>query len=233
METLLFWLPPALFALIGLKGRLMTGWRLFFCGFAALYVGVWITPSWYKLLDFLPAAANGYRVGIAVAAGFAAVFALLYCSSRALAGSDDDFEFPVVPARVLNFVCRFGFGAVLSALLFTLCATTPLRGKTRSNGSGFQAGANAALLKFTAAGDALTRFKPAAPRSERLAGMWFPQAPKTEEAPGAPAGKPAEADPERTPEASGKPTPPPPPRRPRPGNGERRGNAPRPTTDDR
>ena len=179
METLLFWTLPVLAALIGLKGRLMTGWRLFSCAASALYIGVWITPSWYKLLDFLPKGAAGYRVGIAVAVGFAAVFAILFCASRALAGGDD-FCFPVVPARVLNFFCRFGFGAVLSTLLFTLCAVTPLRLSTRGGGNGFQAGANAALLKFTAAGDGLCRFAPAVPRQERLNGLWFPQ-PEPEE----------------------------------------------------
>ena len=174
MEILLFWLLPVLTALIGLKGRLMTAWRLFFCTSAALYVGVWISPSWYELLDFFPAGWENYRIGVATAVGFAAVFALLFCSSRALAGGgDDDFCFPHVPERIFNTVCWFGFGIALSTLLFTLCAMTPLRMSTRNNGDRFQSGANSALLKFTAVGDALTFFRPAVPREEKLKEMWF------------------------------------------------------------
>ena len=92
---------------------------------------------------------------------------------------DDDFDFPVVPERILNALCRAGFGIAVATLLFTLCAATPLRTVTRRNGSGFQAIAHAALFKFTVVGDALTRFRPAVPRSERLNDLWFaPPAPE-------------------------------------------------------
>ena len=177
METILFWVLPVLLMLIGIKGRLIVGWRLFFCGAAALYIGTCVAPSLDRLLDFVPANIADYRVGIALTGGFVIVFALLYGISRGLAGKSDEFDFPVIPMMILNAVFRFGFGVVLSTLLFTLCAATPLRGFTRVNGDGFQAGANTALLRFTVACDMLTRFAPPTPRAETLERMWFPRRP--------------------------------------------------------
>ena len=203
MEILLFWLVPVLTALIGLKARLMTAWRLFFCSAAALYVGVWLAPSWYELLDFFPDGGESWRIGVAIAVGFAAVFALLFCSSRALAGGgDDNFCFPRVPERIFNTVCWFGFGVTLSTVLFTLCAMTPLRMSTRNNGDRFQSGADSALRKFTAVGDALTFFRPDVPREEKLKEMWFapPEPEKT-----TPAGKDVGGTPGKPPPA--KPVP--------------------------
>ena len=181
METLLFWVLPALMLLIGLRGKLLAGWRLFFCSAAALYLGFWIAPSWYNRLDFLPPGVAEYRFGIAVTFGFVFIFALLHCVAANLAGKDDDFGFPAIPMMVLNAVFRFGFGVVLSTLLFMLCATTPLRGLPHVNGDGVQAGANAAMLHFTAVCDKLTGFAPPTPRAESLERVWFPQRQDEEE----------------------------------------------------
>lgn len=181
METLLFWTLPVLAVLTGLKGRFIVGWRLFLCSGTALYAGVWLAPEWWSLLDFLPPELDAYRNGFAVAAGCVAFFAVLYPTAKALSRCDDDaFVFPGFPARVLNALCRFGFGACVSTLLMLLCAATPLRMHTRNNGSGFEAKAEAALLRFTRVGDKLTRTVPAKPRVEALADFRYVPPPPPE-----------------------------------------------------
>ena len=174
METLLFWALPALLVLTGLKGRLMTGWRLCFCGGWALYLGVWLTPAWYTLLDFLPPGIEVFRIGGAVLAGTLAIFFALLKSTLALTQRDsDEFSFPKVPEWVLNAVCRMCFGIFLSTLIFMCCVATPVRTKLRNCGDGFEKQAEAALLRITAFGDALTFFTPSKPRSEMLAEFWY------------------------------------------------------------
>lgn len=174
METLLFFAPPVLLVLIGLKGQLMTGWRLFVCGGCALYLGVWLTPSWYGLLDFLPPEIEGFRIGGAAAVGVLALFGMLFAAARALTQrKDDEFSFPRVPSWVLNALCRMCFGIFVSTLIFLFCAATPLRTSLRNNGNGFEAMASSALRKITAVGDALTLFTPEKPREQALAEFWY------------------------------------------------------------
>ena len=124
METLVFLAFPALAALIGMNGRAIAGWRCFACAAAALYLGVWLAPLWVGLLDFLPSEAEPYRLGAALLVTAAAVFAILFSAARAIAGNDDDFEFPPVTEKIVNVVCRAGFGIALAALLFTVCCMT-------------------------------------------------------------------------------------------------------------
>ena len=184
METLLFWTLPVLAALIGLKGRLIVGWRLFFAAATALYAGFWLAPKWWNLLDFLPPEAEPYRNGAATAAGVVALFAALYFGAKAIAMCDDEaFVFPAIPERLLNALCRFGFGVCLSTFLMLLCEITPLRMFTRNDGAGFEARAEAAMLAVTRAGDALTRTRPVQSREEALAGFrYVPPEPPDEEA---------------------------------------------------
>ena len=174
METLLFFAPPALLVLIGLKGQLMTGWRLFVCGGCALYLGVWLTPQWYGLLDFFPSDIEGYRIGVAVVAGTLTLFCILFKAALALTQpKDDEFSFPQVPSWVLNALFRMCFGIFLSTLIFLVFAATPLRASLRNNGGGFETLAAAALCRITAVGDALTFFTPEKPRSEALKTFWY------------------------------------------------------------
>lgn len=195
METLVFWAFPAAAVLIGLKGRAIAGWRNFVCAAAALYLGIWIAPQWVGLLDFLPSAAEPYRLGAALLITSGAVFAALFCAARAIAGDDEDFQFPPVAEKIVNAVCRAGFGFALATLLFTLCCFTPLRTFTRNNGDGFERWAAAAALKVSAVGDALTFCTPKVPRAEALAKLWYrPPAPPEEPAPPTPAAPPPEAE---------------------------------------
>ena len=184
METLLFWALPVIVALAGLKGNLMPAWRLCFASVVAVYVGVWAAPAWWGLLDFLPPEAEPYRNGAATAAGVVALFAALYFGAKAIAMCDDEaFVFPAIPERLLNALCRFGFGVCLSTFLMLLCEITPLRMFTRNDGAGFEARAEAAMLAVTRAGDALTRTQPSQPREEALAGFrYVPPEPPDEEA---------------------------------------------------
>ncbi len=183
METLLFFAPPVLLVLIGLKCPLMTGWRLFVCGGCALYLGVWLTPAWYGLLDFLPPEIEGFRIGGAAVIGTLALFGMLFAAARALPQrKDDEFSFPKGPSWVLNALCRMCFGIFFSTLVFLFCAATPLRAALRNNGNGFEILAASALRKITAVGDALTLFSPEKPREQALKEFWYAvPAPKTAE----------------------------------------------------
>jgi len=182
METLIFWALPVLLTLIGLKKPLVTGWKLLLSAATALYLGLWLAPAWWGLLDFFPAEAEPYRKGVAVALGCVALFILLYQIARAqLQGGDDDaFVFPVVPERILNALCRFGFGICVSAFLMTLCCATPLRMATRNDGGGFEDKATSALLRITGIADSLTHCLPTVPRAEALKEFWYVP-PKPEE----------------------------------------------------
>ena len=207
METLVFWAFPLLAVLIGLNGRLMAGWRCFVSAAAALYLGVWVTPMWYGLLDFLPSEVEPYRIGAALLITFVAVFTLSFSAARAVAGDDDDFVFPDITEKIVNAVCRAGFGIALAALLFTVCCTTPLRTFTRNDGDGFERWAAAAVLKFSAVGDALTFCTPKEPRAEALAKLLYkpPEPPKEEEEKPRPAAAPQPVEPPPPPPQSASP----------------------------
>ena len=184
METLLFWTLPVLTALLGLKGRLIAGWRLFFASAAALYAGFWLAPKWWSLLDFLPPEAEPYRNGAAIAVGALAIFSALYFGAKAITQCEDDaFNFPTIPERALNALCRFGFGVCLSTFLMLLCEVTPLRMLTRNDGAGFEARAEEARLAVTRVGDALTRTRPSQLREEALTSFRYvpPEPPEEEE----------------------------------------------------
>ena len=184
METLLFWVPPALLVLLGLKGKLMTGWRLFVCGGLALYLGVWVAPGWSGLLDFLPAEAEPFRMGMAILSGTLVFFCILFAASRGLAQrKDDEFTFPRVPEWIINALCRMCFGIFLSTFAFLLCAATPLRASLRNNGDGFEALATTALLRITAVGDTLTCCRPAEPRTDAVTAFWYAPPPLPVEEP--------------------------------------------------
>ena len=182
METLLFWALPVIMVLAGFKGGMMGAWRLFFASMTALYVGVWIAPAWWGLLDFLPAEAVPYRNAAAVLAGVAALFAILYKSATAItpASRDETFVFPRPLERILNVVFRFGFGAALSTLVFVLCCSTPLRMLIRNHGDGMQILADSALLRISSAADKITFSKPSEPRGELLKKMnlWYVHQPE-------------------------------------------------------
>ena len=197
METLLFWTLPVLAVVLGLKGRFILGWRLFLCSATALYAGVWLAPAWWQLLDFLPAEAEAYRKGIAVLAGCVVLFALLYYAAKAgVRCGDEDLNFPAIPAKVLNALCRFGFGVCVSTLLMLLCAMTPLRLFMRNDGAGFEERAEAAMLSVTSVGDKLTHTKASKPRAEALAEFRFVPPAEAEAA--------AEPEPAQTPENNAK-----------------------------
>ena len=162
METLLFWALPIITALVGLKCRMMTGWRLFLSSMLALYVGVWCAPMWWGLLDFLPAALVPYRNAVAISISVIALFAVLYKTSTAIAPTshDETYVFPPLPEKILNVVFHFGFGCALSTFLFVLCCATPLKMAIRNNGEGMQKKAGSALLNITAVADKLTMSTP-------------------------------------------------------------------------
>ena len=178
METLLFWTLPVIAALIGLKSRMMMGWRLFSASIVALYIGVWVAPMWWGLLDFFPTAIVPYRNAIAILLSVTALFAVLYKASAAIAprSHDELFVFPKLPEMVLNVLFHFGFGFALSAFIFVLCCAAPLKLLIRNNGEGMQAKAGSALLKITAVGDKLTMSTPKETTREEIVAslkLWY------------------------------------------------------------
>lgn len=193
MDILLFWILPVAAALIGLKGHLVGAWRRFLVGLISLYLGVWCAPLWWSALDFLPEEALPYRNALAVFAGVAVLFAVLLYVSLALSpvSHEETFEFPRVPEVVLNIGCNFGFGVVLSTFVFVLCCATPLRTLFPDDGANLQRRTEAALLKLTAIGDAVTRSGRKTPRAEELAAakLWH-EPPVKEEAAAKPGEKP-------------------------------------------
>ena len=178
METLLFWTLPVVAALIGLKGRMMMGWRLFSASIVALYIGVWGAPMWWGLLDFFPSEIVPYRNAIAILISVTALFAILFKAAAAIAplSHDELFMFPQLPKAVLNVLFHFGFGVALSALLFVLCCAAPVKLLIRNDGAGMQAKAGSALLKITAVGDKLTMSTPKETTREEIIAslkLWY------------------------------------------------------------
>lgn len=162
METLLFWALPITAALVGLKSRMMTGWRLFLSSMIALYVGVWCAPAWWGLLDFLPAELVPYRKALAISVSAVALFVILYKTSTALAPAshNETYVFPKLPEMFLNVCFHFGFGLALSTFAFVLCCATPVKMSIRNNGEGMRQKASSALLRITAVADKLTMSTP-------------------------------------------------------------------------
>ena len=187
METLLFWTLPVILALVGIKGGMMVAWRLCFSSVTALYLGVWIAPAWWGLLDFLPPEAVPYRNAFAVLFSVAALFGILYKSATAITPSshDETFVFPKPAERILNVFFRFVFGIAVSTLIFVLCCATPVKVLIRNDGEGMEARASGALLRITSIADKMTLSTPETPREEMLKnmGLWYvpPPPPPPEE----------------------------------------------------
>lgn len=211
METLLFWSVPAIVMLIGLKGEMMSAWRLCFASTFALYVGVWIAPAWWGLLDFLPDEMVPYRNALAISVTVAALFLGLYKAATAIAPASHDgtFGFPPALKRILNVLFRFVFGVALSTFIFVLCCATPIKMMVRNNGEKMQIRANDALLRFTFLADKITAAVPQTAREEMLktSKLWYEPPPPEDktEAPKTPLNSPA-----KQPGAPAKKTPKPP-----------------------
>ena len=187
METLLFWAVPIIVVLISTKSSLMNAWRLCFASTVSLYVGVWIAPAWWGLLDFLPTVLVPYRNMMALLISVAAIFAALYQCATAITPTsrDDTFVFPKPTEQIFNVLFRFVFGVALSTFLFVLCCATPLKLLIRDEGSGMQEQAYSALLKISLFADKITANTPETPREETLENseLWYipPQSDDTEQ----------------------------------------------------
>jgi hypothetical protein len=184
METLIFWAFPAAAVLLGLKSKLMVGWQCFVSGMSAVYLGIWIAPLWYGLLDFLPSEAEPYRLGASMLFSAAVVFILMFSAAQFIIDGNNGFDFPPIMEKIVTAVCCAGFGIALGTLLFTVCCTMPVRTLIRNNGDGFERWSTPAVLNISAVGDLLTFCTPREPRAEALAKMWYkPPAPAAEEPP--------------------------------------------------
>lgn len=193
METLIFWAFPAVAVLLGIKNKLMVGWQCFVSGMSAVYLGVWIAPLWYGLLDFLPPEVEPYRLGAAILFSAMVIFVLMFSASQVIIDGNNGFDFPPIMEKIVNSVCCAGFGIALGTLLFTVCCTMPLRTLIRNNGDGFERWSTPAVLNISAVGDLLTFCTPREPRAEALAKMWYkPPEPTPEPESPQPTASPAE-----------------------------------------